>query len=91
MKRSDMKPGRTGLIIVAEHNSDATPVDIRIVEVELLHNCSKSFNIVYDPVGNRNYSVEAKDVFYTRADARKRILRFLSAQHQKFMKGTVEA
>jgi len=90
MKRTDMKAGKKGLIIVADHNSDATPVNIRIVEVELLHNCNKSFNIVYDPVGNRNYSVKAKDLFYSRADARKRILSFLSKQHQKYMKGTVE-
>ena len=90
MKRSDMRAGKKGLIIVADHNSDATPVNIRIVEVELLHNCNKSFNIVYDPVGNRNFCVKAKDLFYSRADARKRILSFLSKQHQKYMKGTVE-
>ena len=89
MKRSDMNPGRHGLIIRAEHNTDATPVNIRIVEVELLHKCRKGINIVYDPVENRNYSVEPKDLFYNREDARKRILSFLSKQHQKFMKGVV--
>ena len=90
MKRSDMQHGRHGLIIRAEHSTDATPVNIRIIEVELLHKCNKEINIVYDPVGNRNYSVKPKDLFYNREDARKRILSFLSKQHQRYMKGVVE-
>ena len=89
MKRTDFQDGKKGFIIRAVHNTDATPVNIRIVEVELLHKCRKTINIVYDPVENRNYSVEAGDLFYNREDARKRILRFLSKQHQKFMKGVV--
>lgn len=89
MKLDDMKPGRHGLIILGEHNTDATPVNIRIVDVDLLHKGKKGINIVYDPVENRNYAVGPEDLFYNREEARKRILRFLSKQHQKFMKGVV--
>ena len=88
MKKADFQDGNKGFIIRAEHNTDATPVNIRIVEVRLSKYFHGKKTLVFDAKGNP-YEVEPKDVFYTRWGARAKILRFLSAQHQKIMKGEV--
>ena len=87
MKRTDFQDGKKGFIIRAVHNTDATPVNIRIIEVRISKYGTKF--VVFDAKGDA-YEVAPKDVFYNRKDARKKILSFLSAQHQKFMQEVVE-
>ena len=89
MKRTDFQDGKKGFIIRAVHNTDATPVNIRIIEVRLSKHFHGKKTLVFDAKSNP-YEVEPKDVLYTRETARIRVLGFLSKQHQKFMKGVVE-
>ena len=89
MKRTDFQDGNKGFIIRAVHNTDATPVNIRIIEVRLSKYFHGNKTVVFD-AKSEAYEVAPKDVFYNRKDARKKVLSFLSAQHQKFMQGVVE-
>lgn len=84
MKRTDFQDGNKGFIIRAVHNTDATPVNIRIIEVRLSKYFHGKKTVVFDAKTNA-FEVEPKDVFYNRKDARKKVLSFLSAQHQKHM------
>lgn len=88
MKKADFQDGATGFIVRADHNTDATPVNIRIIKVRLSKYFYGKKTLVFD-AKSHPYEVEPKDVFYTQWGARKKILSFLSKQHQKIMKGVV--
>ena len=85
MNRKDFKQGKKGYI-VRMYGSVGLP-DIHINEVQI-EGFRDGDAFVYDIC---NYSViqihDLRDVYYTRAEAKKAVLRYLSKQHQKFMKG----
>lgn len=88
MNRKDFKPGAKGYI-VRMYGSVGLP-DIHINEVHI-EGFRDGDAFVYDKC---NYEVlqivDLRDVYYNRADAKKAVLRYLSKQHQKFMKGAVQ-
>ena len=81
MKKADFVRGAKGFIIRADHKSDATPENIRILKITLCGDIKdKLFGI--DFFGNI-YEVNAGDVFYSFEAAKKYALRFLSKMYRK--------
>lgn len=84
MKTTDFINGAKGFIVRADHKSDATPCNIRIIGIVINGKTGDLF--AYDPIDEQIYSVEPKDVFYTFEEAKKYTLRFLSKMYHKIEK-----
>jgi len=88
MKKADFTKGRRGFIIRMCGGGAKLP-DIHIHEVEVMG--SRSANYVWDFASEQSVVIDdLRDMYYNRADAKKAVLRYLSKQHQKFMKGAVQ-
>ena len=84
MRKADFKKGRRGFII--RMYGDTKLSDIHINEVEVMG--SRSANYVWDFANEQSVIIDdLRDMYYNREDARKAVLRYLSKQYKKFMKG----
>ena len=84
MRKADFTKGRRGFII--RMYGDAKLSDIHIHEVEVMG--SRSANYVWDFANEQSVIIDdLRDMYYNREDARKAVLRYLSKQYKKFMKG----
>lgn len=89
MKRTDFKKGRRGFV-VRTFGHIGCPLDIFIEEVKVI-GIVDGCPAVWDVVNEESLFVsDLRDVFYNEKDARKQVVRYLSKQLKKFMKGGVE-
>lgn len=84
MKKSDCKQGKKGFIVRISHSSDANPVKTRIIEVEINYvDCTVC---VYDAIDEDFYYVDAKDIYATEEEARKKAIQFHSRELKRLLK-----
>lgn len=92
MKRADFKQGRTGFIIRVGGEKIGTPhIYIEEVEIEGLFNDGTGQGAVWDYANEEEVIVTPGQVFYSREDARKALLRYHSRQFKKIMEGRDDA
>ena len=84
MKKSDCKRGKKGFIVRVSHSSDANPVKTRIVEVVIRESDDTVW--VDDPIDDDTYTVEAKDIYATEEEARKKAIQFHSRELKRLLK-----
>jgi len=84
MKKADFKKGRRGFIVRMHGKTNLS--DIRINEVQV-EGIADGYPSVWDLANEESLFVELRDVFYSKEEARKHIVRFLSKQLKIFLKG----
>ena len=88
MKKADFTKGRRGFIIRMYGDTKLSDIHISEVEVEGYRD---GYAYVWDWANEQSVLIDdLRDVYYNREDAKKAVLRYLSKQHQKFMKGAVQ-
>ena len=84
MKKSDCKRGKKGFIVRVSHSSDANPARTHIIEVEIY---DVEFTIcVFDVIDEDLYYVDAKDIYATEEEARKKAIQFHSRELKRLLK-----
>lgn len=84
MKKSDCKRGKKGFIVRVSHSSDANPAQTHIIEIEI-HDVDCTI-CVFDVIDEDMYFVDAKDIYATEEEARKKAIQFHSRELKRLLK-----